>query len=172
MKRNGFTLIEMMIAITIFSVVLLFLYQSYASLNMANAKYAQKKQNIKTFFEYERTLVRDLSESLEGVRIIHDDAKYDVVLFQSRASEHDRVVPYIAYVVKEGVLYRLESFAPLQEYPFGADVTADVDIFGEVEHFHVYKALKKEQNIAMRYFLFDVLFKNGERFIYKLHAPN
>jgi len=41
MKRAAFTLIEMMIAITIFSLIVVFLYKSYDALKSSNQKYTK-----------------------------------------------------------------------------------------------------------------------------------
>jgi prepilin-type N-terminal cleavage/methylation domain-containing protein len=48
MRRHAFTLIEMMIAITLFSVVMIFLYQSMATLDKSNRFYSDKLQEIST----------------------------------------------------------------------------------------------------------------------------
>ena len=48
MRRRAFTLIEMMIAITLFSVVMIFLYQSVASLGKSNRFYGEKLEAITT----------------------------------------------------------------------------------------------------------------------------
>ena len=42
MKRNAFTLIELLISITILSIIMLFLYKSYADLNKTNKVYEKE----------------------------------------------------------------------------------------------------------------------------------
>ena len=92
-------------------------------------------------------------------------------MLQSSNSLHNRFYPFVAYLVKEGTLYRLESLRKLS-YPFDAQTSADVDEVGKVKRFRIYKALKKESNQAVGYYLVDIEFADGERILYKIRSLN
>lgn len=139
MRRHAFTLIEMMIAITLFSVVMIFLYQSMASLDKSNRFYGDKLQSISTEQSLFKTLYLDLALSESNVgEIININKNEDIVLMQTRHVVHTHVMPYVAYLVKKNHLYRVESSAKLS-YPFESNLNVLIDDFGEVKKFRLYK---------------------------------
>ncbi len=171
--RKAFTLIEMMIAIVIFSVMVIFLYRSYGSLERSNAKYEKIEKGMERFFKVKKTLFLDFSLAVENnITILNQDRNEDVVFVHTSNSLHNRFDPYVAYVVKEGVLYRIESLRPFREYPFGADTFGDVDKVASIKRFRVYKALKKENGNIVTLYLIDAVLKNGKKILYKVRRLN
>ena len=139
MRRHGFTLIEMMIAITLFSVVMIFLYQSMATLDKSNQFYSDKLQNISTEQSLFKTLYLDLSLSEPNSGEINNINKNeDMVFLQTSHVVHTHVMPYVVYFVKDHHLYRVESATKLN-YPFESNINALIDDFGEVKKFRLYK---------------------------------
>ena len=139
MKRHAFTLVEMMIAITLFSVVMIFLYQSVASLNKSNRFYGDKLEEITTEQLLFRTLFLDLSLTEPKTdEIINVNKDEDIVLLQTSNTIHSRIMPYVAYLIKDKHLYRVESATKLS-YPFEHNLDALIDDFGEVHKFRLYK---------------------------------
>jgi len=139
MKRHAFTLIEMMIAITLFSVVMIFLYQSMASLDKSNRFYSDKLQNISTEQSLFKTLYLDLSLSKANSDEINNINKNeDMVFLQTSHVIHTHVMPYVVYFVKDKHLYRVESATKLS-YPFESNINALIDNFGEIKKFRLYK---------------------------------
>lgn len=139
MRRYAFTLIEMMIAITLFSVVMIFLYQSMASLDKSNRFYGDKLQTISTEQSLFKTLYLDLALSESNVgEIININKNEDIVLMQTRHVVHTHVMPYVAYLIKKKHLYRIESAAKLS-YPFESNLNLLVDDFGKVQKLRLYK---------------------------------
>lgn len=139
MKRRAFTLIEMMIAITLFSVVMIFLYQSVASLDKSNRFYGGKLEEITAEQLLFKTLYLDLSLTEPKTdEIINVDKDEDIVLLQTSNMIHSRIMPYVAYLIKEKHLYRVESATKLS-YPFEHNLDARIDDFGEVHRFRLYK---------------------------------
>ena len=172
MKRNAFTLIEMMIAIVIFSLIVVFLYRSYGALKQSNEKYATITKRMERMWRLKKMLYLDFALSLKSdVSVLNQERNEDVVILQSANSIHNRFNPYIAYVMRDGWLYRLESLRKLQ-YPFGADVGGDVDKVAQVKRFRVYKAMKKENQNAVSYYLVDIKLENGESILYKIRSLN
>ncbi len=139
MKRHAFTLLEMMIAITLFSVVMIFLYQSMASLDKSNRFYGDKLKSISTEQSLFKTLYLDLALSQSNVsEIININKNEDIVLMQTRHVVHTHVMPYVAYLIKDSHLYRVESAAKLS-YPFENNLNVLIDDFGEMTKFRLYK---------------------------------
>lgn len=170
--RRAFTLIEMMIAIVIFSLIVVFLYKSYDVLRQSDRKYTAITKQMQHLWRIKKMLYLDFALLLKSdVNVLHQETNEDVVLLQSSNSLHGRFYPYIAYVVKEGVLYRLESLRKLT-YPFDAEVSADVDMVAKVKRFRVYKALKKENESTVAYYLVDLHLADGKRILYKVRAFN
>ena len=172
MRRAAFTLIEMMIAIVIFSLIVVFLYKSYDALKRSNQKYTKISKEMRHLWRIKKMLYLDFALVLHSdVSVLNQEKNEDVVLLQTSNSLHNRFYPYVAYVVKEGVLYRLESLRKLS-YPFDAETTADVDEIAKVKRFRIYKALKKEGSNAVAYYLIDMKLADGERILYKVRALN
>lgn len=139
MRRTAFTLIEMMIAITLFSVVMIFLYQSMATLDKSNQFYSNKLDDIKTKQSLVKTLYLDLSLSVANSGEINNINKNEDMLFmQTTHVIHTHVMPYVVYFVKNKHLYRVESATKLS-YPFESNINVLIDDFGEVKKFRLYK---------------------------------
>lgn len=139
MRRAAFTLIEMMIAITLFSVVMIFLYQSMATLDKSNRFYGNRLDDIKTQQSLLKTLYLDLSLAVANSAEINSvDKNEDMVFMQTSHVIHTHVMPYVIYFVKNKHLYRVESADKLA-YPFESNINALIDDFGEVKKFRLYK---------------------------------
>ena len=139
MRRPAFTLIEMMIAITLLSVIMIFLYQSMASLDKSNRFYGERLQSISAEQSLYKTLYLDLTLSEPtSVQIINNNKDEDILLLQTSHVVHTNVMPYIAYLIKEKHLYRIES-ATRVTYPFESNLNAVIDDFGEMKTFRLYK---------------------------------
>lgn len=139
MRRHAFTLIEMMIAITLFSVVMIFLYQSMATLDKSNQFYSDKLHSISTEQSLFKTLYLDLSLSEPNSGEINNiNRDEDMLFLQTSHVVHTHVMPYIVYFVKDKHLYRVESATKLS-YPFESNINALIDDFGEVKKFRLYK---------------------------------
>ena len=170
--RRAFTLIEMMIAILIFSLIVVFLYKSYDSLKRSNDKYTAITKDMRHLWRIKKMLYLDFALSLKSnVSVLNQERNEDVVLLQTSNSLHNRFYPYVAYVVKDGILYRLESLRKLT-YPFDAETIGDADVIAKVERFRIYKALKKEAGSAITYYLVDIKLTSGEQILYKIRALN
>jgi len=171
--RKGFTLIELMVSITILSVMVVFLYQSYASLNRSNKFYAAEVQSIKELELKKKVIFLDYSLAhAKSIKIHKQDRVADVVFMQTSHSLHKIFNPYVAYVIKEKKLYRLESLRAFKEYPFGVDDEFVVDYLGEVDGFRVYKSNIQSKNSAAELYLVHVDFKFGDDVLLKIKVLN
>jgi len=139
MRRSAFTLIEMMIAISLFSVVMIFLYQAMATIDKSNVFYTNKLQEIDTEQELYKTIYLDLTLSQPNTVEINDISKeVDMLFMQTSHVIHTHVMPYIVYFVKDKHLYRVESANRLT-YPFESNINVLIDDYGLIKKFRVYK---------------------------------
>jgi len=169
MRRSAFTLIELMISIVILSMIMLFLYKSYSSLNKSNMIFDKEIQSITKIQKIKTIMFLDFSMAKSSSIIVdNQDTKYDVVFLQTSNSVHDRIEPYVAYVAKKKHLYRLESFKKFTGYPFSSDDIFDVDDLGEISIFRVYKSNNKKRTL----YLINTLFKNKEEILIKTEVMN
>ena len=168
MKR-AFSLIELIISISILSLMMIFLYKSYASLNLSNKVYEKKSTKIKDMQEIKKIIFLDFSLKLQTkYEILNRTAKEDVVFFQTSNSIHKNYNPYVAYVVKESKLYRLESLRRFEEYPLSSHMMFDIYEIGDIDSFRVYKSRNQDEEI----FLVHVAFKNKEEMVLKIRSLN
>ena len=167
--RSGFTLIELMVSISILSIMMIFLYQSYSSVISANKNLKNEITGITGTQKLKKVIYLDFSLALhKSVKILNQDTKEDVVFFQSSNSIHRRYEPYIAYIVKEDKLYRLESLKEFQEYPLSMDNEFDVDYLGEVDSFRVYNSTNDKKEL----YLVHTELKNFEDILLKVKVLN
>jgi len=167
--RKAFTLIELLISIVILTILMLFLYKSYAALNRSNNILSKEIKKLQTTQLMKRTLYMDFTLALQNsVVILNQDRKIDVVYLQSSHSLHKRINPYVAYIVKDKKLYRLESLKPYKEYPMASDVEFVSDYLAEIKSFRVYAAQGERKNL----YLLHIEFKDREELILKVKVLN
>jgi len=166
-NKRAFTLIELLIAISILSILMLALYKAYDALNISNGIYKEKSQSIRSLELKKRTLYLDLSLSLKNsFSYLERDTKEDIVTFQSANSIHKRYNPYITYLVKDAKLYRIESLQKITRYPFDLDVVADIDLLAKVKKFKIFESKNKGV------YLIDARFKDQNNILLKVKALN
>ncbi len=172
-KRAGFSLIELMVSISILSIMMLFLYQSYASLNKSNAFYKVEVDKIITKDRLKEILFLDFSLALhKSIKILNQEKDEDIVFMQSSKSLHKNYNPYIAYVIKDKKLYRLESLTKFKEYPFSSDALFSVDFLTDLEGFRVYKSDRKINKIIPEVYLVHLNFKDNKDILLKVKVLN
>lgn len=164
--RKAFTLIEILIAITILSIMMLFLYQSYSSLNISNSFYKNELGQIKNGYLKKKVLFLDFSlANQKKIKILNQNIKEDVLFMQSSNSIHKRHNPYIAYIIHDSKLYRLESIHEFKEYPLSVGGEYVADYLGEVNSFRVYPSKGDEPS-----YLLHIDFKQDEDILLKVKA--
>lgn len=163
--RKAFTLIEMMVAISILSIIIIFLYESYASLNMSNKFYKKELHTIKNKQLKKRVLYLDFSLAFsKSVKILNQNNKIDIVFLQSKNSMHKKYNPYIAYIIKNSKLYRLESLRKFKSFPLSIDTKFSAEYFGEIENFRAYKSKSDES------YLLHIKFKDEDDIFLKMKS--
>ena len=170
-SRAAFTLIEMLIAISIFSIMMLYLYNTYSSLNIANENLKGEVQEIQKIQKIKKAVFLDFTLALFNARgtvqIDNRDKREDFVFFQTSHSLHRRINPYVTYIVKDKKLYRLESLKKFDSFELPSDAEFDVDELGDIKSFRVYKTTKKKQS-----YLVAIDFKEMENLLLKVTPLN
>jgi len=164
--RRAFTLIELMISISILAIIMIFLYKSYATMNRSNRFYKQKLQLIKDEEIKKKILYIDFLTSFgNSIKILNQEPNSDVVFLQTKNSMHKRYNPYVAYIFKNHKLYRLESLKKFTTYPLVQNSVFSFEVLGDCEIFRVYKSKKTKTNS----YLIDAKFKNTQEIILKIN---
>ena len=146
MKKNAFTLIELLISITILSIIMLFLYKSYADLNKINKVYEKEVAKLEHISRIKQVFYLDLLlASKETLSISHQDAQFDFVSFETKHSLHRLIKPYVAYIVKENTLYRLESNKAIKSTEISREQPFIIDKIANVKKFKLYTAASKNE---------------------------
>ncbi|MEA2073464.1 MAG: prepilin-type N-terminal cleavage/methylation domain-containing protein [Campylobacterota bacterium] len=171
--RKAFTLIELLISIVILSIVMLFLYKSYAGLNKSNQVFEEEIQKVSKIELLKKVIYLDFSmaqqlDANSTVKILNQEKDEDVVFLQTSNSIHERINPYVAYLVKEDKLYRLESLNEFREYPLGSDSEFVVDELGSVKSFRVYKSNDSKKEL----YLIHIDFKEKSEILLKVKVLN
>jgi len=142
--RKAFTLIELLVSITILSIIMIFLYRSYAMINSSNKNFKKESKKIINIEMIKKVIYFDfLMAQKDSVYVKNIEKGKDFAYLQSTNSIHQRFNPYITYIVKDKKLYRLESLKMLKNYDIEPNSEFDVDCLGEVEIFKVYKSSTK-----------------------------
>ena len=169
MKKNAFTLIELLVSITILSIVMLFLYKSYADLNKTNKSYEKEVLKLQHTSRIKQVFYLDLLVASKGTLIVlHQDAKFDFVSFTTEHSLHRLIKPYVAYIVKENTLYRLESNQVIKSTEISREQPFIIDKIGSVKKFKLYTSLSKEEGIVV----LEADFKDTASVVLKIKTLN
>ncbi|MDF1878185.1 prepilin-type N-terminal cleavage/methylation domain-containing protein [Sulfurimonas sp. SAG-AH-194-C20] len=164
MKKSAFTLIELLISIIILTILMLFLYKSYANLNRSNSLLNEEVEKISKIEKIKKTLLMDFTRAL-NVKVLNQDTKIDITFLQTTHSLYKRINPYVGYIVKDKKLYRIESLRPLTEFPLVADSEFVAEELGEVKIFRIYKSTDTKSSL----YLVHLLFKDTTEILLKLN---
>ena len=165
--RKAFTLIELMISVTILSIMILFLYRSYASLNFSNKILKKEVVKISEIEQIKKVISLDfLLAKMGSIKPNKREKNEDFVSFETSHSIHRRYSPFVAYIVKNEKLYRLESLEKISSYDIPPDGEYEIDYLGAVNSFRVYKSSKKEA------YLIHIDFKKKEDILLKIKVLN
>lgn len=174
MKRNAFTLIEMMVSISILAMMLLFLYKSYADMHQANDIYKTKSFQASSLFTKKKTIFLDFTlADATTITIIPIDPKSDFVYFQTSHSLYGNLDPYVAYIKREEELYRIESLQSFEGYPIPSNVTySNAESLGKIQIFRLYKKASDANANSDDAYLLHTRFETNEEILYKLKPLN
>jgi len=172
-NKQGFTLIEMMISVALFSIIILFLYHTIDMNEKSNQFYEEKlttyknQDNLK-FIIYEDILGNSNVDNNTTTIIQKDKNDNTILRLYSSNTFHNPFFNHITYFLgKNGELFRIESknyFNTENLYEVLKDSYIDI-VFSDVEKFRVVKKEKENK------FAIYIRFINQEKFFLTVTSP-
>jgi len=167
--KKAFTLIELLVAILILSMVMLFLYKSYADMNRANQTYTKAVKKLSQKELLKKTFYLDLMmASKESFIIEHLDKEFDFISFRTKHSLHRRINPFVCYIVKEKILYRLESRLQILSKDINRDRAFDIDKIKKISKLKLFGTRDNKKE----YYLLDTRITEDEKILLKIKVLN
>ncbi len=167
----GFTLIEVMISVALFSIIILFLYQTIDMNQKSNSFYEEKLTTYKNQDDLKFIMYEDIfgnTENNASILFKNDKNNNTILRLQTSNTFHNPFFNNVTYFLgKEGELFRVESkdyFNTENLYDVLKNSYIDI-VFSGVEKFRVIKK-EKENKFAVY-----IRFKNGEKLFLTLSNP-
>lgn len=161
--KKAFTLLEVTISITLFMILVLFLYKALDQTKHTNDIFEKKKEVVKEANSINKILLEDIAEIKSPIKIAFDDDKNSIVRFKSNNTYHNGFLNNITYLISSNSkLVRIESSDEFKMQNSLLDFyeNAYIDILLEDIEFFEVKDTKNEV-------LFVIKQKNKEREVYK-----
>lgn len=139
MKQKGFTIIELVIAIVIFSVIIVYMYQAVSTTKKGNTIYERSYEVVANNEEAKKLFYNDIFNQVDPYANI--SFKDEVFYLRTNNSLHSLVAPYVAYFLKDKNLIRIESIKKLTfplKLEYNQNIIYEIDyILKDIENFHV-----------------------------------
>jgi len=169
--KRGFTLLEVMISVALFSIIILFLYHTIDINEKSNQLYEEKLSEYKSQDDVKFILYEDIfgNTSVDANTTILNDKNNNTILhLKTDNTFHNPFFNLITYFLgKDGELFRIESkeyFNGEKVYEVLKDSYVDIVLSG-VEKFRVRQ--KGNENKFAVY----IKFQNGEEFFLTVTSP-
>ena len=149
-KKSAFTLVEVLISITLLSLVLMALYKSADILRNSNMhlfRYLEKSSNS---LKGSKTLYMDLMHSDYNISVNKEKKFHRLTINNTTHSIHGLAQAKVVWLVykEENTLLRLEGGA--YHVPLKSEEKVEIDVIAEkLEMFRIYKSKKKNKILAM-----------------------
>ena len=116
MSRRAFTLIELMVSITLTVIIVLFLYKALATQEISNKVLAKNAARLRRTDQIFNLLYRDFLESNETKITTAFNKDYNIIYLATKNSLHNVPFAHVMYYVnaKDKTLVRLESAYPIK----------------------------------------------------------
>jgi len=135
--RKAFTLVELMISVVLLSIIVTFLYQSVAQLQISNLQFMRKTDALSKREQVLKLLYNDFI-NVKKVQWQEKGRNEDIVLINTNNSFHNMSEPFVLYKVykDDSILKRIES--PVEKIDFNTNTFKFNDVLDQVEFFKVY----------------------------------
>ena len=149
-RKLAFTLIEVLISITLLSLVLMALYKSADILRNSNLhlfRYLEKSTNT---LKGSQTLYMDLMHSDDNITINTEEKFHRLTINRTRHSIHGLAQVKVVWLVykENNTLLRLEGGA--YHLPLKSEERVEIDVISNhLELFKIYRSKKKTKVLAM-----------------------
>jgi prepilin-type N-terminal cleavage/methylation domain-containing protein len=168
--KKSFTLLELLISITLFSIIVVFLYKTIDQTKHSNNLFSNKEQALKESNHLHNIFLEDIAES-SSITITNDKNKNSIIKIVTNNTYHNAFFNNITYLINSSKkLVRIESYQAFNELqPMTLDFEAnsymdvlleDIELF-ELKNSGVnYNFLLKQKNKDRSFFNTYKLGKN------------
>ena len=154
MKRS-FTLIEVLVSIALFSIILLFLYQSLEVTKSTNNFYVKKLNTLIDTNNIKKIILSDISQS-SLVEISKDENSNNILIIKTNNLYHNDFFKYVTYLVtQENNLVRIESLTKFEKKTLSDKFFDSTYIDVLLKDIEVFKTSSTKDNID----IFSILIK-------------
>ncbi len=164
--KKSFTILEVVISITIFMILILFLYKVLDQTKYSNILISQKEKELEISNRLHDILLEDIAESKEITSDMTKD-KNSLVKIETRNTYHNPYYKHVTYMI--GAKFKLLRIESLEVFNAGANINMDlffknayIDILADdVELFEL-------KNSGLNY-VFVIKQKDKERVFYNTY---
>lgn len=141
--KKAFTLIEIIVAITIFSAIIIYMYQAIYTTRKTTIVYERQYDKTKRSKLIKKLIYNDIfnqTDPYKDTSIKTTDKKYSTYYLKTNNSLHSIPSPYVAYGVVKKKLFRYESIKQFQ-LPLKKNIKSDVkidELLSNVDQFVIY----------------------------------
>jgi len=149
-KRLAFTLLEVLISITLLSLVLMALYKSADILRDSNLHLFHYLEKSSETLKGSKTLYMDLMHSDDNITINTEENFHQVMLGSTTNSLHGLALAQVTWLVhkEDNTLLRIEGGN--YHLPLKNEERVEVDVIAvDVEKFEIYKSKKKDKALVV-----------------------
>ena len=140
--KKSFTLLELLISISIFSIIIVFLYKTLDQTKYSNILFSKKQETLKQSNHLHNILLEDVTESNSTPTVTPDKNKNSIVKINTSNTYHDAFFNNVTYLVgNTKKLLRIESekvFTELEAKNIDFYRNAYIDVLLEdIEYFEL-----------------------------------
>ncbi len=166
--KKAFTLLEVVISITLFMVLIVFVYKTLDQTKHSNEIFEKQTKSIKDSNRLYNIFLEDIAESLQLETISYDKDKNARLVFTSNNTYHNPFYTNITYLISSNnKLVRIESKDKFKfantSYEFYDNAYIDI-LLDDIEYFDIKKDKKQ--------YVFAIKQKNKKRVLYSTYLLN
>ncbi|UTJ05758.1 prepilin-type N-terminal cleavage/methylation domain-containing protein [Arcobacter roscoffensis] len=163
--KKAFTLLEVVISITLFMIFIIFVYKTLDQTKHSNKIFEKQTKTIKDSNRLYNIFLEDIAESTQTLSISYDKDKNARLIFTSNNTYHNPYYTNITYLISSNdKLVRIESKDKFKfsntSYEFYENAYVDV-LLEDIEYFDIKKD-KKQYVLAIKQ-------KNKKRVLYSTY---
>lgn len=165
--KKAFTLLEIIISITLFLILTIFLYKTIDQTKYSNNLFASKEQTLKQSNSLHNIFLEDFAEIYpkSTIEITKDKNSNSIVKIESNNTYHNPFYKHITYLINSSKkLVRIESLEKFDETQIGEEFFYNSFIDILLEDIEYFEAKNKDIN-----YIFAIKQKNKDRVFFNMY---